>query len=644
MQKNISISVFTLFFLFFNFYFNVFCAYAQLEVTAGGNAQTIIEQLVGQGVTVSNIIIKGKPLAYGKYSSSIFLKNGMILSTGQATDAMGSNNNTEKTTSWGEEGDTDLTNILIASNASSSVTVDACSISFDIKPTGSKLLFNYTFASEEYMEYVGFGVNDVFAFLISGENPNGGMYVKKNLALIPNTTIPVTIDNVNADTNVQYFIDNRTNASPHFSYLQYDGFTRGLKASVDVIPCKTYRLELKIADVGDDWVDSAVFIEKIISPVPVLEANFQTEYNGLVEGCIQVPFKVTRTEKTKIEVARISAVGTANVSDYDVFFDNQRVALPFSFNFQVGEGEKNFIFKPKNDNVVEDTENFKLYLEYGCNFSRIDSASGFILDYTNFKPLKNAPSSGVIYLCNADQEATLSCFLGNNRQWTTNNQMPISCIDQNCTNIKVKGLSETTIYTISLQIADCIFTQSITIIPIFKKEKEQNIKVCPLPPLLVEVITQEQELAYIQQGRKPVYSWTTGEKTRTLEVVGLAQDGFRTVTIKDDISGCTLEEIKLDIDVECNISLNLPNAFTPNSDGLNDVFKPFAKDIKDLQISIFNKWGELIHIIRDKNEFWDGYHNGKLAPMGVYVWQAEYYHILFPEKVIKRKGHLTLLN
>ncbi len=636
----------TCFLRFFLFIFFIIFPFPQkllsqnLQITPGGNAQTIIEQLVGKGVTVSNITIVGNAKAYGKYTSNSFLKNGMLLTTGKALEAQGPNNLGETSTDWNGIGDTDLDNILIASSSLSSETFDACSISFDIKPIGKKLIFNYTFGSEEYLEYVDSGVNDIFAFLISGQNPSGGVYNKKNLALVPNTNVPVTIDNVNTTKNSEYFKNNNVFGSPSFSILQYDGFTINLKVEVEVVPCQTYRLELKIADVGDRILDSGVFIEKIVSPVPAIQAEFRTEYGGLIEGCFETPFKVIRTETSNEEVVRLSATGIANANDYNIFFDNQLISLPYTFNFQIGEIEKNFLFVPKEDNLIEPIEDFNIFLEYGCNFQKIDSTAGKILGKEGFKPIVDSPS--VIYVCDLNQNITLTSVIGNKYTWTTTDGS-FRCLDNGCKQITIDKLPTPATYTLTLKLQLCTFVQSITVIPVLKKEKEINIKICPFPSLLVETITETEERNYITQGRKPVYSWTTGENTRSLRVSGLAQQGKRTIFIKDEISNCMLEEIQLNIEIECNLSLYMPNAFTPNNDGLNDMFQSKARDIRDLEITIFNRWGELIHIIRGKDEFWDGYHKGKLAQMGVYVWQAQYRHVLYPEMLLKEKGTVTLL-
>lgn len=67
----------------------------------------------------------------------------------------------------------------------------------------------------------------------------------------------------------------------------------------------------------------------------------------------------------------------------------------------------------------------------------------------------------------------------------------------------------------------------------------------------------------------------------------------------------------------------IPNAFTPNGDGLNDSFKPFPSLVTDYKMSIFNKFGEKVFESFDINIGWDGYFKGKIV-QGVYVYVIEF--------------------
>lgn len=63
-----------------------------------------------------------------------------------------------------------------------------------------------------------------------------------------------------------------------------------------------------------------------------------------------------------------------------------------------------------------------------------------------------------------------------------------------------------------------------------------------------------------------------------------------------------------------------PNAFSPNDDGVNDLWKVSYKSIVDFQCTIFNRWGVKIIELNDPSEGWDGKYNGKTVPSGVYYY------------------------
>jgi gliding motility-associated-like protein len=66
--------------------------------------------------------------------------------------------------------------------------------------------------------------------------------------------------------------------------------------------------------------------------------------------------------------------------------------------------------------------------------------------------------------------------------------------------------------------------------------------------------------------------------------------------------------------------LFIPNAFSPNNDGLNDEFKVEGYIIRSMQLRVFNQWGEMVFEANDQNRGWDGKHKGKLQPSGVYMY------------------------
>lgn len=86
----------------------------------------------------------------------------------------------------------------------------------------------------------------------------------------------------------------------------------------------------------------------------------------------------------------------------------------------------------------------------------------------------------------------------------------------------------------------------------------------------------------------------------------------------------------------------IPNAFTPNSDGLNDLFKIEYFGIEDFELTIFDRWGELIFRTEDKDSGWNGVtKRGTSCKEGVYIWKINF--VDFVEKKHTMTGHVTLI-
>lgn len=93
-----------------------------------------------------------------------------------------------------------------------------------------------------------------------------------------------------------------------------------------------------------------------------------------------------------------------------------------------------------------------------------------------------------------------------------------------------------------------------------------------------------------------------------------------TVFLRDSLGCITSDQITIFVEPQ----IWAPNAFTPNGDRVNDVFFLKTFRIQELELSIFNRWGELIFYTEDKNETWNGFYKGELSKTEVYVWEAEY--------------------
>ncbi len=99
------------------------------------------------------------------------------------------------------------------------------------------------------------------------------------------------------------------------------------------------------------------------------------------------------------------------------------------------------------------------------------------------------------------------------------------------------------------------------------------------------------------------------------------------------------------IDIRPLVDYFLPNAFTPNGDGKNDVFigKGFLSGLRDFEMNIWNRWGEQVYSTTDPFRGWNGtkQNDGDLSPQGVYVWELRYIGPRGGNE--SAKGHVTLL-
>ena len=222
--------------------------HAQLLVTDSLPLADIGQLLEGMNLTISNVQVNCAGRAMGGFAgnSGLNINQGLVLTTGSAMALAGPAGNWASE-SLGLPGDADLD--IDAGTA----TYDACVLEFDCIPAGDTLLFNFSFGSEEYPEFVGSAFNDIFAIYLSGD----GIPFPVNVAQLPDGT-PVAINNVNAADNSAYFHDNETPPGP---YVAYDGYTTNLTAFAEVVPGGNYHFKVAIADAADGVWDSGVFLQ-----------------------------------------------------------------------------------------------------------------------------------------------------------------------------------------------------------------------------------------------------------------------------------------------------------------------------------------------------------------------------------------------
>lgn len=104
--------------------------------------------------------------------------------------------------------------------------------------------------------------------------------------------------------------------------------------------------------------------------------------------------------------------------------------------------------------------------------------------------------------------------------------------------------------------------------------------------------------------------------------------------------GCTVSD-SMDVLVKSTV-IDMPNAFTPNGNGVNSTFKPSKRGIAQLKsFNIFNRWGEKVFESQNIDKGWDGTLNDKPQPVGVYIYTIE--AITDSGQVFTRQGNVTLI-
>jgi len=147
------------------------------------------------------------------------------------------------------------------------------------------------------------------------------------------------------------------------------------------------------------------------------------------------------------------------------------------------------------------------------------------------------------------------------------------------------------------------------------------------------------------------YLWDFGDGSPTDNQVSPTHDypndreGVYTITlVAISDMGCTDTATQI-VQLKDVQQLYVPNAFSPNNDAMNEVFMPIitsGKPLTHYQLSIFDRWGEIVFETNDLNHSWDGNYKGSKMPDGLYTWK------IFVEsgKLVDRKnyvGHVYLM-
>ena len=143
-------------------------------------------------------------------------------------------------------------------------------------------------------------------------------------------------------------------------------------------------------------------------------------------------------------------------------------------------------------------------------------------------------------------------------------------------------------------------------------------------------------------GNSPgVYTWTPPEFLSCINcpnpIANPDNDYAYTVTFVD-LNGCVASAT---VNLSYEAVIYVPNTFIPDGNGTNDLFGAYGGNIKEMELIIFNRWGELIKTLTSLSDFWDGTYEGLPCPDGAYTWKLNY--LDKQERKYTLTGHVILI-
>lgn len=178
-----------------------------------------------------------------------------------------------------------------------------------------------------------------------------------------------------------------------------------------------------------------------------------------------------------------------------------------------------------------------------------------------------------------------------------------------------------TITTAEGCVTDTTLSEFIDVFPL-------PVAVFQLNPEIVNLLNANIEFTDQSIGNIEAWDWNFGDgETSSLQNPShLYRDtgNFNINLVVTTDKGCQ-DQTSRQLVVEPDFMFYVPNAFTPNSDTRNDGFRGYGEgvDWDTYQMSIFNRWGELIYYTEDINDPWDGTFRGAPVEMAVYVWKIQ---------------------
>lgn len=273
-----------------------------------------------------------------------------------------------------------------------------------------------------------------------------------------------------------------------------------------------------------------------------------------------------------------------------------------------------------NTITVKNTGDYILTTTNGSTCQASDTISIFVV------PLPEIIFSNDTTICEGETiEITTVGIVAVNYEW-----------QDGSTNSSFTATAPGTYYLTLTDAADgCVNNDSITLI-------EGTLPIINLGDDIT-ICTGDEVTLDATGGNNRTYEWTDGSTNPTINI---NTAGNYSVTVTED--NCSSTDAITVFEEACECVTAMPNAFSPNNDGLNDYIFPIAEDgceFTNFRFVIFSRWGQTIYESNSATpgDFgWNGEINGNKLPQDTYVWVLEYTTTFDDTKIIK-KGEILLV-
>lgn len=659
-------------FIFFGWVFQLGNA-QYISVDESFTAQQLVQdKLINSPcANVFNVVVSGGNFASGEKSYGYFeatgtgfpFTNGIVLTTGKAINTIGPNASlSDDGGNMGWNGDSDLNQALGLTN-----TFNATVLEFDFIPQGDHISFDYIFSSEQYLLNPSANqcnFTDGFAFLLK----RNGDTNYQNLAVVPNTNIPVKVNTVRGPgticppANAAYFdafndINHPTN---------FNGQTKVLTAQSDVIPGETYHIKLVIADEGNYRYDSALFLggesfnfgvdlgeDRLISTGTALCPTQTLSLNATQSGAISyqwyqnnfaligetnTTYLVTSAGDYSVTInygGNCETTGTIKVEyAVDLIVNQTR------FSECDNDANQDGITAFNLTDIIPD-----LFTNLPSNytisfFTPSSSTSALPSMYTNTTPFQQTIYARITNIQGCYSDYPIDLIVNTFSTMVTDEEVGLC---ENTSTVLDAGSGFTSYYwnTNPVQNTQTITvtnpgTYSVLLTNASNCSKTKTFTVtqsgiATINDIIINDFSENNTIIVDFSGISTYVFSLDGINYQSDPTFTNLSEGFYTVYVKDT-KGCGVVPATFYI-------LDYPKFFTPNGDGINDFWSIKNLNQRNLQnstIEIFDRYGKLIHQINARNQVWDGTFNGVNLPSSDYWFQMK----LTNGKIIK--GHFSL--